>query len=138
MSVDLAVGGELPAEDAAALAAGSSRSCPLTVHRPGNRLGLGGGSLVRFTATSPPYGHEASTTPMTATVTIDTAVTAFIYAAPHVDVDGNLVGAGCRFTGRGVIPNASEWTVQLPDGTTFVHRGESRAADVLGATFGAG
>ncbi|GAA2467613.1 hypothetical protein GCM10009858_00980 [Terrabacter carboxydivorans] len=136
--MDLAVGGELPADDAAALSAGSSRPCPLTVHRPGNRLGLGVGSVVRFTATAPPYGRAALSIPVAATVTIDSAVTAFIYAGPHVDADGNLVGAGCRFTGRGVVPNASEWTVQLPDGTSFTHRGESRSAEGLGATFGAG
>ena len=138
MSLDLKVGGELPPEDARALAAGSSHPCPLTIHRPGNRLGLAIGSVVRFTETQPAYGRAASTKPATATVTIDRAVTAFIYAGPHADAAGNLVGGGCRFTGRGVVPNASEWLVQLPDGTSFSHRGESAAAETLGATFGAG
>ncbi|WP_330474527.1 hypothetical protein [Terrabacter sp. C0L_2] len=150
MSLDLLVGGELPPDDARALAAGTSGPCPLTVHRPGNRLGLEVGSVVRFTPTEPPYGRApTATTPgmsgatspataATATVTIDTAVTAFIYLGPHVDSAGNLVGAGCRFTGRGVIPNASEWLVQLPDGTSLTYRATSRPVQGLTATFGAG
>ena len=94
--------------------------------------------MVRFTATEPPYGRTASWSPTTATVTIVGAATAFIYLEPHVDAAGDLVGGGCRFTGRGVIPNASEWLVTLPDGTSFSHRGASGAAETLGATFGAG
>lgn len=140
MALDLKVGGELPPEDARALAAGTSRPCPLTTHRPGNRLGLAVGSVVRFTPVRPAYGRTASPTqvPAAATVTIDGAVTAFIDLGPHVDAAGNLVGGGCRFTGRGVIPNASEWQVQLPDGTSFPHRGSSADSEVLDATFGAG
>jgi len=149
MSLDLRVGGELPPDAARALASGTSGPCPLTVHRPGNRLGLEVGSVVRFTPTLPPFGRvptgatpgmpgTTSATPATATVTVDTAVTTFIYAGPHVDPAGNLVGAGCRFTGRGTIPNASEWLVQLPDGTTLTHRATSRPVQVVGATFGAG
>lgn len=138
MSLDLKVGGELPDDDVRALVAGTSRACPLTIHRPGNRLGLGLGSVVRFTPTEPAYGRAAAITPVTATVTVDTAVTAFIYLGPHTDAAGNAVGPGCRFTGRGVIPNASKWTVQLPDGTTFTHRGGTGSTDGLGATFGSG
>jgi hypothetical protein len=150
MTLDLLVGGELPPDVARALAAGTSGPCPLTVHRPGNRLGLEVGSVVRFTPTAPPYGRTPTpTTPAlpgattaataaTATVAIDTAVTAFIYLGPHVDSAGNLIGAGCRFTGRGVVPNASEWLVQLPDGTSLTHRSGSRPEQVFGATFGSG
>lgn len=138
MSVNLLVGGELPEQDVQALLAGTSRACPLTVHRPGNRLGLGLGSVIRFTPTEPAYVRRWSRPPVTATVTVDTAVTAFIYAGPHVDATGKPVGAGCRFTGHGVIPNAAAWRVQLPDGTELAHPRGTGARDELGATFGSG
>ena len=139
MTVDLLVGGELPPEDAQALLHGQSRACRAAPQRPGNVLGLDVGRVIHFTSITPPYGRHDAPVGTDATVTIETATTAFIYGGRHTpDALGRPSDTGCRFTGRGVIPNAGKWEVRLPNGSTFLQDGSHGGTDRLDGTYGQG